>query len=295
MGARRRRKADCTCAEGEVLHGPVPECWGMAGSSDSYGLFDSYLVSGKQCQCVSKDVAAGDRGTFADYSWSSRATRACAGSNAKVVYWLRHAEGQHQVPSSINCLRVRDPGLTELGKSQAKALVDSPTLVAAVDNPKEHAQLVVASPMVRTMETSILGFSDVLKDATWLLDPDIQEVPGTLLGRTLNCNHGDPAAGRDLLMKHGRVDLIPQYDNLDPEWNNREEGRFEDDNKEMRFKDFTDRLAHRDESRIVVVSHKNVLSEILGDYAPEENAGVTVYSLCGGQWIYVGREADIGV
>merc|ERR1712151_1395784 len=239
MGARRRRKADCTCAEGEVLHGPVPECWGMAGSSDSYGLFDSYHVSGKQCQCVSEDVAAGDRGTFANFSWSSRATRACASSNAKIVYWLRHAEGQHQVPSSINCLRTRDPGLTELGKSQAKALGEVPTLMGALDNPKEHAQLVVASPMVRTMETSILGFSDVLNDAAWLLDADIQEVPGTFLGKTLACNHGDPAAGEKLLMKYDRADLVPQYDNLDPGWTNRKEGRFQDGNKEARFKDFT--------------------------------------------------------
>merc|ERR1712151_1455693 len=83
------------------------------------------------------------------------------------------------------------------------------------------------------------------------------------------------------------------YENLDPEWNNRKEGRFEDDMKEERFRDFTARLAHRNESRIVVVSHGNVLEEILGEYAPEENAEVKVYTLCGGKWIYMGPEAKV--
>merc|ERR1712187_135434 len=83
------------------------------------------------------------------------------------------------------------------------------------------------------------------------------------------------------------------YENLDPEWNNRKEGRFEDDMKEERFRDFTARLARRNESRIVVVSHGNVLEQILGEYAPEENAEVKVYSLCGGQWSYVGPEASL--
>lgn len=95
-----------------------------------------------------------------------------------------------------------------------------------------------------------------------------------------------------MLIKYDRSDLVPQYDNLDPGWNNRKDGRFEDDYKEVRFRDFTDRLARRDESRIVVVSHGNVLEEILGEHAPEENAEVKVYSLCGGQWTYVGLEAN---
>jgi len=94
-------------------------------------------------------------------------------------------------------------------------------------------------------------------------------------------------------MKYDRADLLPQYENLDPEWNNRKEGRFEDDMKEERFRDFTARLAHRNESRIVVVSHGNVLEEILGEYAPEENAEVKVYTLCGGKWIYMGPEAKV--
>merc|ERR1712113_1029271 len=93
--------------------------------------------------------------------------------------------------------------------------------------------------------------------------------------------------------KYDRADLLPQYENLDHEWNNRKEGRFEDDMKEERFRDFTARLAHRNESRIVVVSHGNVLEEILGEYAPEENAEVKVYTLCGGKWIYMGPEAKV--
>jgi len=151
---------------------------------------------------------------------------------------------------------------------------------------EERAQLVVASPLVRTMETAIIGFSDVLKDANWLLDADLQEFPAW--GGKLKCNAANTSAGRGLLTQYQRDDLIPQYDNLNPTWTDRKSERFKDGRESERFDAFTKRLAKREESRIIVVSHGNVMKDILG--WKSENAQVRVYSLCDDQWLYLGAE-----
>lgn len=280
----RRRKNPCTCAQGEVLHGPPPECWGVLNGA----RFADDKVSGKQCQCVSQAIAENDRETFADWSWSARARQTCRSGNSKVVYWTRHAEGLHQCPHRTACLKTRDPGLTAGGRLQAQALLRAPTIVAALDNVEERAQLVVASPLVRTMETAIIGFSDVLKDANWLLDADLQEFPAW--GGKLACNAANTTAGRSLLTQYQRDDLIQQYDHLDPTWTDRGSERFKDGRESYRFSSFTERLAKREESRIVVVSHGNVIEDGLG--WKSENAQVRVYSLCDNQWSYLGAEAE---
>jgi broad specificity phosphatase PhoE len=93
------------------------------------------------------------------------------------VYLVRHAESVHNVTKDFN---LRDPGLTELGFTQASSLATSfPALSSTA--------IVLTSPMTRTIETTIAGFGAIVDKnlvgeisgreggAKLILDPDLQE------------------------------------------------------------------------------------------------------------------------
>lgn len=91
-------------------------------------------------------------------------------SGSPTIYLVRHAEAVHNVAKDFN---IRDPGLTELGFSQAVALA---TGFPALDS----VAVILSSPLRRTIETTITGFGNMIKndssDAVKLiLDPDLQE------------------------------------------------------------------------------------------------------------------------
>jgi len=212
-----------------------------------------------------------------------------------VVYWVRHAEGEHQKPNKVACLWERDPALTDVGMEQATNLKSTPVLAAALFNASERAQLVVSSPLQRTMLTAIVGFTDSLEHglptderAQWLLDADCQEFPGSLGPAELNCNKGDVDAGEAALKKYDRDDLLQQYQALDPAWTDRTSGRYTNSQEKQRFQDFTERLAERTEKRIIVVSHGKFMQHGLGSNSPKKNAVVKPFALCGNEWRYLG-------
>ncbi|KAF2837599.1 phosphoglycerate mutase family protein-like protein [Patellaria atrata CBS 101060] len=87
----------------------------------------------------------------------------------QTIHLVRHAQGYHNLNSDNH--RLHDPELTELGKQQCADLRASfPT--------KESVDLIVASPLRRTIYTALLSFADVLeKDQSMRLVtlPELQE------------------------------------------------------------------------------------------------------------------------
>ncbi|KAH6847109.1 histidine phosphatase superfamily [Chaetomium sp. MPI-CAGE-AT-0009] len=93
------------------------------------------------------------------------------------VYLVRHAESAHNVTKDFN---LRDPGLTELGFTQASSLAASFPALSSV-------AVVLTSPMTRAIETTIAGFGAIVDKnllggiggkeggAKLILDPDLQE------------------------------------------------------------------------------------------------------------------------
>ncbi|KAK3321268.1 histidine phosphatase superfamily [Cercophora scortea] len=96
---------------------------------------------------------------------------------ASKIYVVRHAESAHNVSKNFN---LRDPGLTELGLAQSVDLATSFPALSSV-------AVVLASPLSRTIETTLAGFgviidkrhvgSDLGEDggAKLILDPGLQE------------------------------------------------------------------------------------------------------------------------
>lgn len=100
-------------------------------------------------------------------------------ASKSTIYLLRHAESAHNISKDFNH---RDPGLTETGFSQASALTNTFPALSSIG-------VILSSPLTRTIETTIAGFSTILfnecspsgpnkrdEGATKLiLDPDLQE------------------------------------------------------------------------------------------------------------------------
>lgn len=94
-----------------------------------------------------------------------------------IVYLVRHAESVHNVTKDFN---LRDPGLTELGFTQAASL-------AASFPSQSSIAIVLTSPLTRAIETTIAGFGAIIDKslrgetsggeggAKLILDPDLQE------------------------------------------------------------------------------------------------------------------------
>eukprot|EP01044_Picomonas_judraskeda_P027740 COSAG03_NODE_8938_length_758_cov_1.274659_2_plen_120_part_01 len=100
-----------------------------------------------------------------------------ADAQAKTVWFVRHGEAEHNrllaTGKQQEARALRDPRLTPRGCAQAKKLRSNPLLSDALSSqPGSAAELLVLSPMRRTIETGAMAFG-----ATQLpvaLNPDIQ-------------------------------------------------------------------------------------------------------------------------
>ena len=86
-------------------------------------------------------------------------------SHAKVLHIVRHAEGYHNVNKDYRSMQNLDARLTDYGKEQCRALASR---IQQADDPVlEHLasdlQLVVTSPLTRTMQTALLSLEPVLQ------------------------------------------------------------------------------------------------------------------------------------
>eukprot|EP00421_Protoceratium_reticulatum_P009840 CAMPEP_0168358606 /NCGR_PEP_ID=MMETSP0228-20121227/1206_1 /TAXON_ID=133427 /ORGANISM="Protoceratium reticulatum, Strain CCCM 535 (=CCMP 1889)" /LENGTH=235 /DNA_ID=CAMNT_0008371195 /DNA_START=55 /DNA_END=759 /DNA_ORIENTATION=- len=172
----------------------------------------------------------------------------------KVVFFVRHGEAQHNVGMDFS---IPDPVLTPRGEEQSFSLKANAFLAAALsDDARWRAQLLVVSPLRRTVQTAALGFGGL---APWLLEPDIQEA------NAFPCDTASPELGAALLRELRMPELLAQYEALPEGWC-RKEGAYAP-GKELllaRFRRFTDRLRHRPEASFVVVTHDHVLKAGLG-------------------------------
>ncbi|KAK3988944.1 phosphoglycerate mutase-like protein [Cladorrhinum sp. PSN332] len=77
-----------------------------------------------------------------------------APSVRSTIYLLRHAESVHNVTKDFS---IRDPGLTDLGKTQASALRTTRAFPAS-----DSIGLILSSPLTRTIETTLAAFGETI-------------------------------------------------------------------------------------------------------------------------------------
>jgi len=155
------------------------------------------------------------------------------------LHCIRHAQGYHNL--NIQSHTIHDPLLTPLGEDQCRTLASNFPNLGAVD-------LVVASPMKRTLNTALLTFTPLLqqKNSKVIAMPELQETSD------LPCDTGSPSDGLQWEYASKPVDFTLIIDSWDSK-----KGRWAPTAAaiEKRAADARKWLMSRPEKNIVVVSH----------------------------------------
>jgi len=170
-----------------------------------------------------------------------------------IVHLIRHAEGWHNViQTEENYNKYQDPVLTPFGESQARSLRSSFT---------HKPDLIVISPMTRTIQTALLGV--VSPDIPTILHADMQETDFYL------CNKGSDVSILRKEFAHTSLDFSVVPDG----WNS-QDGRYASSPEALakRALDARHWLRARPEKRIVVVTHAGFLQWLLQEPLYFENA-----------------------
>ncbi|KAL3464972.1 histidine phosphatase superfamily [Aspergillus heterothallicus] len=171
-----------------------------------------------------------------------------------IIHCVRHAQGVHNLCTENHV--IPDPLLTDLGNEQCEKLKNS--------FPRhDKIELIVASPLRRTIYTALQSFEPVFKanpKLKLILLPDIQETSD------VPCDTGtDPALLQKEIDEKGLpVDASLVHDG----WNVKTGGRYAPTNKAInnRARDARRWLKARPEKEIVMVSHGGVLHYFSEDW-----------------------------
>lgn len=178
-------------------------------------------------------------------------------SRTKTIHFIRHAEGHHNVAGRkdpmFGYLRedLEDPSLTDNGVQQCK------DLAAKSANVLSGAQLVVVSPMNRTMETATYCLPQLVGTIPWIAVENVREQTGL-----------HPCDRRKTIGVHKdnflHIDFTGIKSDKDPLYF---KYRFREPNVDiaLRARHFMRWLKERPESEIVVVSHHHYLQVLFHD------------------------------
>lgn len=182
---------------------------------------------------------------------------------AKRIFFVRHGEGEHNLGGHASSgYLIADAVLTAAGQVQCRSIC------SALSSPPP--QLVVVSPLRRTMHTAMLAFGNT---APFLLLPSIMETG------LMPCDCPQPAAGAAMLEEVGWPGLARQYAALGEGWDTKGPGWRA--SVLERFAALIELLGAREEERIAVVSHHDFLKANLGiSFEPAE---LRAFSLCAGE------------
>ncbi|KAI0366245.1 phosphoglycerate mutase-like protein [Pilatotrama ljubarskyi] len=168
----------------------------------------------------------------------------------KRIYLTRHAEAEHNVSEDYT---IRDAPLTARGREQAAALNE-----ATKDTVQAVADLLVTSPLRRTLSTTLVGFPHLrqrleAQGKPIIVLPQLQEV------NDLPCDTGSDRAVLEADPEFAGLD----FSALTPDWNSKQ-GFYAatEDAIRARARWVRQWLRSRPERHIVVVSHGDCLRYI---------------------------------
>jgi broad specificity phosphatase PhoE len=170
--------------------------------------------------------------------------------NIKTIHFVRHAEGHHNVagrtdPAGYLREDLEDAELTDFGKKQCQKL-------NALHGAKvSGAQLVVFSPMNRTIQTASLSFPELINKVPWVAVEQLREQSGLH-----PCDRRKPISEHKKTYPH--VDFGQIKDNEDKLYRLFPQRERESD-VTIRARKFMQWLKQRPESEIIVVSHHKYL------------------------------------
>mmetsp|Transcript_39350 Transcript_39350/g.93078 ORF Transcript_39350/g.93078 Transcript_39350/m.93078 type:complete len:250 (-) Transcript_39350:179-928(-) len=183
---------------------------------------------------------------------------------AKTVCFIRHGQAMHNIPyeqgKRDEAIKILDPHLTDLGREQAKSMQENPLLLEALGGDDcSGVELVVVSPLSRTIQTALLGLEKWLaakEGRKLMLMPDLQETG------EVACDTGSPVETIKESFK-AQAHLL-DFSCMRDGWELKE-GPNKDTAEAIkaRLARFTSWLASRPERSVVVVAHHNLFLGLL--------------------------------
>ncbi|EIW65902.1 hypothetical protein TREMEDRAFT_35661 [Tremella mesenterica DSM 1558] len=193
-------------------------------------------------------------------------------ATTKKIHLVRHAQAEHNVGSDWT---IRDAPLTDLGREQSIAL-----LKRTRDGIQQTAQLLVSSPMRRTLETTLKGFA-TLKER---LEKEGKNVVLLDILQEVEANPCDtPLPVSELKTTLNGIFEDFDFSSISPEFTTKG-GIFHPDNVEERARRVRLWLRDREEEEIIVVAHGDLLRYVNGQYPPKtgmhpwDNTEVRLYT-----------------
>ncbi|EWG47656.1 hypothetical protein FVEG_07713 [Fusarium verticillioides 7600] len=172
----------------------------------------------------------------------------------QIIHLVRHGQAVHNLGEANNILP--DTDLTPLGQEQAKGLISKcPELV--------NVDLIVSSPLRRTLQTTLLGFSSQLERGLQIVAlPEVQEVSA------MNCDTGSDLA---VIKEEFRQEPV-DFSLVEPGWQVKE-GKWAPvvGSISERARAARQWLSERPESEIVVVTHGCFLHFFTDDWVNSVN------------------------
>lgn len=103
--------------------------------------------------------ASGPRRSFSLHRVSEHDALVTQGKDVRILHFVRHAQGTHNVDQQYREARHHDARLTGFGEQQCEILARTPAAIEA----QTSASLVVTSPLTRCVQTALLSFPDIAK------------------------------------------------------------------------------------------------------------------------------------
>ncbi|KAF9893501.1 hypothetical protein FE257_010813 [Aspergillus nanangensis] len=191
------------------------------------------------------------------------------------LYAIRHGEGEHNVN---NAHHLRDPLLTETGKSQCQALQEKSSFL-------QDVKVILASPLRRTIQTAAYVFAPELekRQIPFILVPNAQEISG------LTCDIGHDV---EVTKSEARRLIVaatgPSWDPanldttlIDESWNSKK-GVYAPTLPavQRRAAALREWIYNRPENHVALVTHGGFLHYFTEDWTGYEKARGTGYQNC---------------
>ncbi|KAK4054016.1 hypothetical protein OIO90_003661 [Microbotryomycetes sp. JL221] len=170
----------------------------------------------------------------------------------QLIWLTRHAQAYHNVADDYS---IPDAELTPDGREQSKKLHED-----TKDTIQQQAEVLLVSPLRRTMQTALIGYASLRERVPTVLEPALQEV------NDLPCDTGSSREQLELDPTFSGLDFSPldeapiKHDGAS--WTSKK-GFFSPERAGERAKYVRRLLRDRRENKIVVVAHGDVLRYIV--------------------------------
>lgn len=198
--------------------------------------------------------------------YSSSFSKDMLQDDEKIIHLVRHAKGAHNAAAEFDYSAYKredleDAFLTEEGVEQCFLLAEESEFLA------DAVELVIVSPMNRTIQTAVYGFPNLLGRVPWIARPEVRETMGQHpCDRMMPVSHkiaNYPDIDFQALSNSDRDEAYYSYNDL----------REPLHDIEMRGRTFIEWLRNRPEKEIVVVTHSGFLltfvNRVLRDYVKD--------------------------